>query len=61
MKKHLLTLALAVVTMAASAQNSALYKIDELIQKGDLVAAAALCDEAIANPKTTKFQAKCSS
>ena len=56
MKKHLLTLALAVVTMAASAQNSALYKIDELIQKGDLVAAAALCDEAIANPKTTKFQ-----
>ena len=56
MKKHLLTLALAIVAVAASAQNSALYKIDELIQKGDLASAAALCNEAIANPKTTKFQ-----
>lgn len=56
MKKHLLTLALAVTALTANAQNSAIYKVDELIEKGDFAAAAALCDEALANPKTTKFQ-----
>lgn len=56
MKKQLFTLALVAVAMSASAQNSALIKVDELIQKGDLAGASTLCDEAIANPKTTKFQ-----
>ncbi len=56
MKKTLSLLALAFVTLAASAQNSALYKIDELIEKGQLGEAAALCDQALENPKTTKFQ-----
>ncbi len=57
MKKHLLTIALAVVTLTASAQNSAIYKIDEMINNNQLVEAAQLCKEAMANPKTTKFQA----
>lgn len=56
MKKHLLLLALAVVSITAGAQNSAIFKVDELIEKGRLGEAAALCDQIIANPKTTKFQ-----
>lgn len=56
MKKFLFISLLAVVATTAGAQNSALYKVDELIEKGDLAGAAALCEQAIANPKTTKFQ-----
>ena len=56
MKKLLFIFAFTVVAMAAGAQNSALIKIDELIEKGRIGEAAALCDQAIANPKTTKLQ-----
>lgn len=55
MKKLLLSLGLAMVCGASFAQNSAIYKAKEMEQKGDVAGAAALLEEALANPKTTKF------
>ncbi len=55
MKKILLSLGLALFCGAAMAQNSAIYKAQALEQKKDFAGAAAILDEALQNPKTTKF------
>lgn len=54
MKKILLSLAVFTCASAAVAQNSAIYKVDDLIKKNQLEAAKAAIDAALANPKTTK-------
>lgn len=55
MKKLLFSIGVALCCSAVSAQNSAIFKAEALDQKGDIEGAAALLDEALQNPKTTKF------
>lgn len=55
MKKLILTAALSGLCAFAFAQNSAIYKAQSLQEKGEIKAAADLLDEALKNPKTTKF------
>lgn len=55
MKKLILTAALSGLCAFTFAQNSAIYKAQSLQEKGEIKAAADLLDEALANPKTTKF------
>lgn len=55
MKKIIMTLALGLACGSAFAQNSAIYKADALSNKGDLQGAANILEEALKNPKTTKF------
>lgn len=55
MKKLFFSLALAAVAVAGSAQNSALYKAQDLEAKGDMKGALSLIEEALQNPKTTKI------
>lgn len=56
MKKLFLSVVLSVFAGMTFAQNSAIYKIEELVEAKKLDEAAKLCEEALANPKTTKFQ-----
>ena len=55
MKKIMLSLAMAVTSVAAFAQNSAIYKAEHFVEKGNYEEAMQLIDAALANPKTTKF------
>ena len=55
MKKMMLTIVAMVVAIAASAQNSAIYKIEHFVEKGQYDEALPLIEAALANPKTTKF------
>lgn len=55
MKKLLFLVGATLFSAAAYAQNSAIYKAEALDQKGDYEGAAALLEEALQNPKTTKF------
>lgn len=55
MKKLLFSIGVALCCSAVSAQNSAIFKAEALDQKGDIEGAAALLEEALQNPKTTKF------
>ncbi len=55
MKKILLSLGLTLFCGVAVAQNSAIYKAQTLDQKNDFAGAAAVLEEALQNPKTTKF------
>lgn len=50
-----MTLALGLVCGSAFSQNNAIYKADALQQKGDIQGAATILEEALKNPKTTKF------
>ena len=56
MKKFILSAVLSAFAVVTFAQNSAIYKIEELMDAKKLDEAAKLCQEALANPKTTKFQ-----
>lgn len=55
MKKSLFALGLALISTAATAQNSAIYKAQEAEQKGNLTEAISILETALENPKTTKF------
>lgn len=56
MRKTLFTFALAALgCLASNAQNSAIYKAQDLQAKGDLKGALTLLEEAAQNPKTTKL------
>ena len=55
MKKIILTLTFGVICGSTLAQNNAIYKAQTLTEKGDLQGAAAVFEEALKNPKTTKF------
>ena len=55
MKKFLFTIGMALFCGTAFAQNSAIFKAQALEQKGDIAGAAALLEEALKHPKTTKF------
>lgn len=55
MKKFLFTIGMALFCGTTFAQNSAIFKAQALEQKGDIKGAAALLEEALKNPKTTKF------
>ncbi len=55
MKKLLLSIGLSLFCGMMSAQNSAIYKAQTLEQKGDIEGSAALLEQALQNPKTTKF------
>ncbi len=55
MKKILLTIGLTLFCGVAVAQNSAIYKAQTLDQKNDYAGAAAILEESLKNPKTTKF------
>ena len=55
MKKMMLTIAAMVMAVAASAQNSAIYKVEHFVEKGLYDEALPLIETALANPKTTKF------
>lgn len=53
MKK--LVIALAFIATAASAQNNAIYKAEELENKGNVAGALEVLESAMENPKTTKL------
>lgn len=55
MKKTILSIALMLVGGGVFAQNSVITRANMMIQKGELNEAAALLDEGLKNPKTTKF------
>lgn len=55
MKKVLFTIGLMLFCGTTFAQNSAIFKAQTLEQKGDIAGAAALLEDALNNPKTTKF------
>lgn len=55
MKKIICTIALSVLSGAGLAQNAALYKAQALADKGELQSAITTLEEALSNPKTTKF------
>ncbi len=55
MKKLLFTIGLTLFCGTVGAQNSALFKAQALETKNDYAGAAAILEEALNNPKTTKF------
>lgn len=55
MKKIICTLALSVFCGLGFAQNSAIYKAQAQADKGDIKGAVTILEEALSNPKTTKF------
>lgn len=48
-------MAMAFTSACAFAQNSAIYKVEHFVEKGNYEEAMQLIDAALANPKTTKF------
>ena len=55
MKKFICSIALMAICGTSFAQNSAIYKAKTFQEKGDLVQASQIIEEALKNPKTTKF------
>ena len=55
MKKFIGSLALMAICGTTFAQNSAIFKAETMRDKGEVVQAAQLIEEALVNPKTTKF------
>lgn len=55
MKKIICSIAMMVFCGASFAQNSAIYKAQAFQKKGEIAEAVKVLDEALANPKTTKF------
>ena len=55
MKKFIFSIALMAVCGTSFAQNSAIYKAKTFQEKGEIAEAAKIIDEALVNPKTTKF------
>ncbi len=55
MKRSILCFAASLLAMGATAQNSAVYKAQDLIQKNEITQAEQVLEAAIANPKTTKY------
>ena len=55
MKKILCCIALVGVSVMGFAQNSNLFKAQDEVAKGNLNGALDLINQALANPKTTKF------
>lgn len=55
MKKMMLTIVAMVFAVVATAQNSAIYKVEHFVEKGNFDEALQIIETALANPKTTKF------
>ena len=55
MKKFIGSLALMAVCGTTFAQNSAISKAEIMRDNGEIAKAAQLVEEALVNPKTTKF------
>ena len=55
MKRSFLSIALALMAGGAFAQNSAFYKAQDKMNKGELTEAASIIESALSNPKTTSF------
>ena len=55
MKKFIGSIALMAICGTTFAQNSAIYKAETMRDKGEIAAAAQVVEEALNNPKTTKF------
>lgn len=55
MKRTILSIALTMMASGAFAQNSAFYKAQDKMNKGELTEAASIIESALANPKTSQF------
>ncbi len=55
MKKILLTIAMVVTALTGFAQNSAIHKVEFMVEKERYEEALQIIETALANPKTTKF------
>ena len=55
MKRTILSIALTMMASGAFAQNSAFYKAQDKMNKGELTEAASIVESALANPKTSQF------